>query len=117
MMNKFIIKCFKISDIQILCCLKLQVVAAESWANYLKRNDSIIVDVFHGLLKSRVVCPECEKVSITFDPFVYLSLPLPLKKDMTLQVSFPIWAVRMWIFDLKCNIYINSVNKYKLFLI
>ena len=36
-------------------------VAAESWQNYLKRNSSIIVDIFHGLLKSTLVCPDCSK--------------------------------------------------------
>lgn len=46
-----------------------ELVAAESWSNYKKRNDSIIVDTFHGLLKSTLVCPECSLVSVTFDPF------------------------------------------------
>ena len=55
------------------------VMAAESWENYKKRNDSIIVDTFHALLKSTLVCPECNLVSVTFDPFCYLSLPLPVK--------------------------------------
>uniref|UniRef100_A0A1I8JJ24 ubiquitinyl hydrolase 1 n=1 Tax=Macrostomum lignano TaxID=282301 RepID=A0A1I8JJ24_9PLAT len=53
------------------------VVAEEAWQNYMLRNDSIIVDLFHGQLKSTLICPECEKVSVTFDPFCYLSLPLP----------------------------------------
>ena len=39
-------------------------VAAESWQNYLKRNSSIIVDIFHGLLKSTLVCPDCSKVNL-----------------------------------------------------
>ena len=38
------------------------VVAMEAWTNYKKRNDSVILDIFHGLLKSTVVCPECPKV-------------------------------------------------------
>lgn len=29
-----------------------------------------------GQLKSTVTCPECDHVSVTFDPFMYLSLPL-----------------------------------------
>ena len=41
-----------------------QLVADETWRDYIKRNDSIIVDTFHGLLKSTLVCPECQKVSI-----------------------------------------------------
>ncbi|XP_060080638.1 ubiquitin carboxyl-terminal hydrolase 15-like isoform X1 [Ylistrum balloti] len=61
-------------------------VAKESWENYRKRNDSVIVDTFHGLLKSTVHCPECAKISVTFDPFCYLSLPLPIKKERQLEV-------------------------------
>ncbi|KAG2335624.1 hypothetical protein BDR05DRAFT_334076 [Suillus weaverae] len=30
--------------------------------------------------KSTLVCPECERVSITFDPFLYLTHPLPVNK-------------------------------------
>jgi len=64
------------------------VVAEESWQNHLKRNDSVIVDNFHGLFKSTVVCPEqnCRKKSITFDPFCFLSLPLPIKKERSIEV-------------------------------
>lgn len=63
-----------------------QEVAAESWNNYKMRNDSVIVDTFHGLLKSTVNCPECSKISVTFDPFCYLSLPMPIKKERLLEV-------------------------------
>ncbi|XP_054816483.1 ubiquitin carboxyl-terminal hydrolase 8-like isoform X2 [Prosopis cineraria] len=52
-------------------------VAEEYWRNHLARNDSIIVDLFQGQFRSTLVCPDCKKVSITFDPFMYLSLPLP----------------------------------------
>uniref|UniRef100_A0A674MNI1 Ubiquitin carboxyl-terminal hydrolase n=1 Tax=Takifugu rubripes TaxID=31033 RepID=A0A674MNI1_TAKRU len=63
-----------------------EIVAKEAWTNHRLRNDSIIVDIFHGLFKSTLVCPECSKVSVTFDPFCYLTLPLPMKKDRTLEV-------------------------------
>ncbi|XP_008979877.1 ubiquitin carboxyl-terminal hydrolase 4 isoform X2 [Callithrix jacchus] len=62
------------------------VVAKEAWENHKLRNDSVIVDTFHGLFKSTLVCPECFKVSVTFDPFCYLTLPLPLKKDRVMEV-------------------------------
>uniref|UniRef100_F6Q281 Ubiquitin carboxyl-terminal hydrolase n=1 Tax=Macaca mulatta TaxID=9544 RepID=F6Q281_MACMU len=62
------------------------VVAKEAWENHRLRNDSVIVDTFHGLFKSTLVCPECAKVSVTFDPFCYLTLPLPLKKDRVMEV-------------------------------
>lgn len=71
-----------------MSCLSFsfQVVAKEAWENHRLRNDSVIVDTFHGLFKSTLVCPECAKVSVTFDPFCYLTLPLPLKKDRVMEV-------------------------------
>uniref|UniRef100_A0A3Q3XIA1 Ubiquitin carboxyl-terminal hydrolase n=1 Tax=Mola mola TaxID=94237 RepID=A0A3Q3XIA1_MOLML len=63
-----------------------EIVAKEAWTNHRLRNDSIIVDIFHGLFKSTLVCPECFKVSVTFDPFCYLTLPLPMKNDRTMEV-------------------------------
>ncbi|XP_069792713.1 ubiquitin carboxyl-terminal hydrolase 4 isoform X2 [Narcine bancroftii] len=63
-----------------------EVVAREAWENHRLRNNSIIVDIFHGLFKSTLVCPQCFKVSVTFDPFCYLTLPLPMKKDRTMEI-------------------------------
>jgi ubiquitin carboxyl-terminal hydrolase 4/11/15 len=63
-----------------------EVVASETWDNYLKRNQSIIVDAFMGQLKSTLVCPECNKVSVTFDPFNVISLPLPVKQERTIEI-------------------------------
>ena len=50
-----------------------KVVAEESWDIFSRRNKSKIVDLFYGQYKSNLRCPKCEKQSITFDPFVYLS--------------------------------------------
>ncbi|PKU81052.1 ubiquitin carboxyl-terminal hydrolase 5 [Dendrobium catenatum] len=63
-------------------------VADEYWANHIARNNSIIVDVCQGQYKSTLVCPVCRKVSVTFDPFMYLSLPLqsPSANSMTILV-------------------------------
>ncbi|KAL9297639.1 hypothetical protein ACSQ67_023535 [Phaseolus vulgaris] len=62
-------------------------VASECWKNHMARNDSLIVDVCQGQYKSTLVCPECEKISITFDPFMYLSLPLPSTVSRTMIVT------------------------------
>ncbi|XP_052623564.1 ubiquitin carboxyl-terminal hydrolase 5 isoform X1 [Lactuca sativa] len=51
-------------------------IADEYWANHISRNDSIIVDVCQGQYRSTLICPTCEKMSVTFDPFMYLSLPI-----------------------------------------
>ncbi|KAJ3268581.1 Ubiquitin carboxyl-terminal hydrolase 15 [Terramyces sp. JEL0728] len=48
-----------------------------SWGAYTKRNDSVIVDLFQAQLKSRTECNNCGHVSIKFDPFMYLQLPIP----------------------------------------
>ncbi|KAJ6408414.1 hypothetical protein OIU84_011682 [Salix udensis] len=63
-------------------------VADEYWANHIARNDSIIVDVCQGQYKSTLVCPECHKISVTFDPFMYLSLPLQstTTRSMTVMI-------------------------------
>ncbi|XP_068160607.1 ubiquitin carboxyl-terminal hydrolase 19 isoform X2 [Antennarius striatus] len=59
-----------------------EVVAEEAWQRHKMRNDSFIVDLFQGQFKSKLVCPTCSKVSITFDPFLYLPVPLPQKQKM-----------------------------------
>lgn len=51
--------------------------AKKCWESHCLRNDSAIQDLFTGMYKSTLVCPECDKVSITFDPFLNLTLPLP----------------------------------------
>ena len=46
------------------------------WKNNLRRDNSIIVDLFYGQYKSTVKCPFCDKVSITYDQFSSLALPI-----------------------------------------
>ncbi|XP_010535731.1 PREDICTED: ubiquitin carboxyl-terminal hydrolase 8 isoform X2 [Tarenaya hassleriana] len=62
-------------------------VADEYWQNHMARNDSIVVDVCQGQYKSTLVCPVCRKVSVTFDPFMYLSLPLPCTSMRTMTLT------------------------------
>ena len=42
--------------------LELAKLAQVSWEGYMKRNDSVIVDLFQGQYRSTLVCPECQKV-------------------------------------------------------
>ncbi|CAO1637649.1 unnamed protein product [Sympodiomycopsis kandeliae] len=62
--------------------------AKRQWEIYKMRNDSVIVDLFQGQYRSTLVCPECSKVSIKFDPFMYLTLPLPNTSLWRHQVIF-----------------------------
>nr|CAB3267547.1 ZF(MYND)-3 zinc finger protein [Phallusia mammillata] len=63
------------------------VVAEESWKLHKSRNDSFIVDLFHGLFKSKLDCPKCGHCSLKFDPFLFLTIPLP-KPKRVLSVFF-----------------------------
>ncbi|KAF7964511.1 hypothetical protein HWV62_6377, partial [Athelia sp. TMB] len=65
--------------------------AKRSWDGYMLRNDSVIVDLFQGQYQSTLVCPECQKVSITFDPFMYLTLPLPMHKKWRHEIQYIPW--------------------------
>ncbi|XP_050226704.1 ubiquitin carboxyl-terminal hydrolase 8-like [Mercurialis annua] len=63
-------------------------VADEYWQNHLARNDSSIVDLYQGQYRSTLICHMCKKKSVTFDPFMHLSLPLPstTMRSMTLTL-------------------------------
>lgn len=54
-----------------------------AWKYHLLRNQSVIVDIMQGQFKSTVNCPKCSNVSITFDPYMMLSLPIPQNEIYT----------------------------------
>lgn len=60
--------------------------AGESWKLHKMRNDSIIDDLFKGQFKSTLTCHQCNKVSVKFDEFCCLSVPIP--KDQKVSVRF-----------------------------
>lgn len=64
--------------------------ADRAWDGHLQRNRSRIVDLFQGQFKSVVTCPmeDCNRVSITFDPFMYLSVPLPFSQERKLTLTY-----------------------------
>ena len=56
--------------------------AAKSWEVYLSRNQSHVVDLMHGQLRSQVTCPMCGNVSVTFDPFASISVSFTPKSNV-----------------------------------
>jgi ubiquitin C-terminal hydrolase len=48
----------------------LVLLAQKSWEGYMKRNDSVIVDLFQGQYQSTLVCPECQKVVSQFTSMI-----------------------------------------------
>ena len=67
-----------------------EVAAEKAWKLHLRREDSRVLENFMGQVKSRVQCCEatCDRVSTTFDPFMYLSVPVPGSTDRQLDVTF-----------------------------
>ena len=51
--------------------------AQEFWDGLIKRDNSVFVNTFYGQLKSRLRCLICGNISITFDPYNVLSVPIP----------------------------------------
>lgn len=64
--------------------------AKKAWDLHLKREDSKVLENFMGLVKSRVECctEGCGRVSTTFDPVMYLSVPIPGSSERVIQVTF-----------------------------
>jgi ubiquitin carboxyl-terminal hydrolase 4/11/15 len=61
-----------------------------AWQNHRARNLSIIVELLQGQLQSTLRCPTCQRVSVTFDPFMYLSLPIsaPVARDRRVSLTY-----------------------------
>jgi ubiquitin carboxyl-terminal hydrolase 4/11/15 len=47
------------------------------WEWFQKRNQSVVVDNMYGQYKSKLTCPLCGKISITFDPALYFTVTMP----------------------------------------
>jgi ubiquitin carboxyl-terminal hydrolase 4/11/15 len=64
--------------------------ADTAWKMHLQREDSRVLENFMGQVKSRLECSEeeCDRVSTTFDPFMYLSVPIPGETERTMHITF-----------------------------
>jgi len=51
--------------------------AKTSWDLHIRRENSIIVDLFYGQYRSINICQTCDTKRLNFEPFVYLTLPIP----------------------------------------
>ncbi|XP_022644966.1 ubiquitin carboxyl-terminal hydrolase 43-like isoform X2 [Varroa destructor] len=53
--------------------------AARALASHARCNSSFVQELFQGQTKLTLTCPLCRRECKTFDPYVCLSLPIPLK--------------------------------------
>ncbi|KAF8540288.1 hypothetical protein BDD12DRAFT_833963 [Trichophaea hybrida] len=58
--------------------LPVQVASAYEWQRYIHQNSSVAVNWLQGQLSSRLKCLTCGITSTTYNPFMYLSLPIPV---------------------------------------
>ena len=71
------------------------------WDFYRKREDSIIIDLFHGQFKSKIIGRNCGKTSVTYEPFIFLGLPIPQDIEQILFKYF---------YGNRCNFFGMNIN-------
>ncbi len=84
--------------------------AQRFWKLYLKRNDSIITDLFSGQFKSTISCPDCQYISITYDAFNTLILPIAKKSYKIKTVNQIIYYIPKYSMKSTIKIMFN-INK------
>jgi len=57
-----------------------------AWRGFLKDNRSVIVDTFQGQFKSMVTCEKCHHVSVTYEPYMHVSVPIPYANEQQITV-------------------------------
>ena len=82
--------------------------AKRFWEANLIRNDSVITDLFCGLFKSTITCPKCKGVSVTFEPFYSINLPLKENKNKKIITN------EVYLKVLEKNIQINKEENVKM---
>ncbi|KAF1995476.1 UCH-domain-containing protein [Amniculicola lignicola CBS 123094] len=78
------------------------------------RNDSVAMDLFSGFYKNTMVCPDCEKVSITFDPYSLVTLQLPVEQSWQHTIRFvPLYGKMVDVeVDIDKNASIKGLKEY-----
>ena len=64
----------------------IRTVADEFWANFLRRNWSVMVFLFYGQSKYLIRCGHCNRDKVSYQPFSSLSVPLPNANTLLLPV-------------------------------
>ena len=67
-----------------------EIKSKKAWIGFLRRNQSILVELLYGQYKSTLYCPDdqCGNISTTFDPFLSISLPLASRTKTYIVVCF-----------------------------
>ena len=90
--------------------------AQRFWSLHVDRNNSIITDLFHGLLKCIITCPICKFKNITYDPFNTLTLTIPsINKIYELNQKLDLYdrviSIKVNTYTAYMRMYFNEVHK------
>jgi ubiquitin carboxyl-terminal hydrolase 4/11/15 len=69
--------------------------ADAAWKRHKLANDSIIVDIFHGQLRTKLICPCCNRENVVFDPYVSVTLPLPTERLTSVRYFYTLADPRL----------------------
>lgn len=56
--------------------------ASKFWSSHLQRNKSKLVDLIYGQYKSKITCSKCRRISVTYDPFSIVTLPVGASSEI-----------------------------------
>ncbi|XP_065059123.1 ubiquitin carboxyl-terminal hydrolase 19-like isoform X2 [Rhopilema esculentum] len=62
--------------------------ADTAWEDHFRRNNSVIVKMFHGQMVSKLTCQACRKVSTTYEACGQISLPIAMSKQYFHVIMF-----------------------------
>lgn len=65
----------------------LHLASTEAWERHLLRDHSVVYNLFQGQQRFGIECPDCHKQSTKFDPFMYLSVPIPIQTERAVKVG------------------------------
>jgi len=85
--------------------------SAIAWSKHIYRNESIICDLFHGQYKSTLICALCRRISITFDPFLMATLPIPEIKIAEMKMFFISYDINNEYKNYSFSIKINTSDR------
>lgn len=61
-----------------------------AWRSFTSRESSTIIDLFYGVLKNTIRCPDCKKIEVSYEAYNSLPLAIPDKENYS-KVKFKVF--------------------------
>lgn len=85
----------------------------ECMRNLKARNDSFVMDLLYGSYRCQITCPTCTHVSLKFEPFNMLSVPVPVSTNPEQRRNLTMFFISSYsLFDYVKIIYKASKDEY-----